>query len=118
MVQEIKILQKKDHPFFHDIYIDGKYIDKVTSIDLSISPCEIPRVDIGILSIPEFEGSADVYYTAETVRTAFDVMKTELWQHKEVYKAFLSSVESVLLENNISDDGLSEKILKRIIGED
>lgn len=59
-------------------------------------------------------------FIPEPVQQAIVVLRNELLKHGDLYEGFKASIESVLYEprNGEGIDQISEKILRRIIGEE
>ena len=133
MLANVNIEQDKENKHIHRVFIDGKQIEKITGLNFDIQPCELPRIELEILSGIDFEGQAEVNFLKDpfTVKNACKILRDELMKHGDLYNGFVSSILSVLKENSryigdgeteivaeYGENQLAEEILKRIIGED
>lgn len=124
MLANVKIEQDKDNKYIHRVFVDGKQIEKITHLDFQINPLEIPSVTLNIeqMSGIDFEGQADVNFldTPFTIQNACRILREELLEHEDLYRAFSASIYSAL--NEIPEgtyiDKMPEIILNRIIGEE
>lgn len=122
MLANVKIEQDKDRDYIHRVFVDGKQIEKITHIDFEINPLETPRINIEIMGGIDFEGQAEVNFlnTSFSVQNACKIIRQELMEHGDFYKAFLASIYSALkdIPEGTFIDEMPEFILKRIIGEE
>lgn len=124
MLANVKIEQDKENNHIHNVFIDGKQIEKITHLDFQVNPDEIPSVRLNIEQISgvDFDGQAEVNFLKNpyTVKNACKIIRDELLKHEDLYRAFLASIYSAL--NDIPEgtwiDEMPEIILKRIIGEE
>ena len=124
MLANVKIEQDKDNKYIHRVFVDGKQIEKITHLDFQINPLEVPNVTLNIeqMSGINFEGQAEVNFlnTPFTVQNACQILREELLEHEDLYRAFSASIYSAL--NEIPEftyiDQMPEIILNRIIGEE
>lgn len=124
MLANVKIEQDKKNKYVHRVFVDGKQIEKITHLDFEINPLEIPSITLNIerMSGVDFEGQAEVNFLNNpfTVQAACKILREELLEHGELYKAFLASIYSAL--NDIPEgtfiDEMPGIILSRIIGEE
>lgn len=124
MLANVKIEQDKDNKYIHRVFVDGKQIEKITHLDFQINPLEVPNVTLNIeqMSGINFEGQAEVNFlnTPFTVQNACQILREELLEHEDLYRAFSASIYSAL--NEIPEgtyiDEMPEIILNRIIGEE
>lgn len=124
MLANVKIEQDKENDHIHRVFVDGKQIEKITHLDFQINPCEIPSITLNIerMSGVDFEGQAEVNFLNNpfTVQNACKILRKELLEHGELYRAFLASIYSAL--NDIPEgtfiNEMPEIILSRIIGEE
>ena len=122
MLANVKIEQDKENQTVHRVFKDGKKIERVRAINFDISAGEIPIVLVEIAGGCNFEGMADIYfdYSPYTVKEACKILRDELLKNVELYKGFISSIQTAIEEapNYIKNRELAERILKRIIGEE
>lgn len=133
MLANVKIEQDKENKYIHRVFIDGKKIDRVRSIDFEVGVDFPPEVNVEIVGGIDFEGIADIHfdYSPYTVKESCKILRDELMKHGDLYNGFVSSILSVLKENSryigdgeteivaeYGENQLAEEILKRIIGED
>ena len=122
MLANVKIEQDKENEHIHRVFVDGKQIEKITHIDFEINPCEVPEVNIETMSGIDFDGQAEVNFlnTSFSVQNACKIIRQELMEHGDFYKAFSASIYSALkdIPDGTFIDEMPEIILKRIIGEE
>lgn len=122
MVANMKIEQDKENPGIHKVYQDGNEIKCITEVSLNINTDSFPEVNITIGGGCDFEGMADIHfdYSPKTVKEACKILRDELLNHGDLYKAFSVSIYSALkdMPGETWIDEIPEIILKRIIGED
>lgn len=122
MLANVKIEQDKDRDYIHRVFVDGKQIEKITHIDFEINPLETPRINIEIMGGIDFEGQAEVNFlnTPFNIQNACEIIRKELMENGDFYKAFSASIYSALKdipgETRIED--MPQLIMDRIIGED
>lgn len=144
----IKINQPRDCWIGTTVEIDGKKIDKVTSIDYHVAVDETPTFSLGVFEHSNIDLETDYIkldISPVNVESAIKILRLELSKNNprckhlgiknELREAFILSIESVLNEDNDfgaacifycnATDGssfdkhsLAVKILDRIIGED
>ena len=102
MLANVKIEQDKNDKHIHRVFVDGKQIEKITHLDFQINPLEIPSVTLNIeqMSGIDFEGQADVNFldTPFTIQNACRILREELLEHEDLYRAFSASIYSALNE--------------------
>lgn len=124
MLANVKIEQDKENKCVHKIFVDGKQIKRITRLDFEINPCEVPVLTIETMGGVDFEGEAEVNFLNDlfTVPNACKILREELMKHEDLYDGFISCIRSALDEVPIgkwySTKVISERILKRIIGEE
>lgn len=122
MLANVKIEQDKENDHIHRVFVDGKQIEKITHIDFEINPLETPRINIETMSGIDFDGQAEVNFlnTPFNIQNACEIIRQELMEHGDFYKAFSASIYSALKdipgETRIED--MPQLIMDRIIGED
>lgn len=121
----VKVINPKDTWLGTECYIDDKKILGVDSVDFSVSVNEIPKFEFEMMGIPEIDMSGEVQFsfTPNTVDEAVKVLRNELLKKGDIYKGFLSSMESAVREQQLTlpyraPRWIAEDILKRIIGEE
>ena len=126
MLANVKIEQDKENKHIHRVFVDGKKVDRVRTIDFCVDVYSAPEVNVEIVGGIDFEGMADIHfdYSPYTVEEACKILRDELLKHGDLYNGFLSSIESSLKEQKVTglpfqpEIEIAENILKRIIGED
>ena len=123
----MKIEQDKENPEIHRVFVDGKQIEKIKHIDFEVNPLEIPSIKLNIEQIGgiDFEGQAEVNFlnTPFTAQTACKILRDELLKHGDLYNAFVSSINSVLMDGiqceppNLMEHK-AKQIMDRIIGDE
>ena len=122
MLANVKIEQDKENDHIHRVFVDGKQIEKITHIDFEINPHETPRINIETMSGIDFDGQAEVNFLNMpfNIQNACEIIRQELMEHGDFYKAFSASIYSALKdipgETRIED--MPQLIMDRIIGED
>lgn len=125
MLANVKIEQDKQNEMIHRVFVNGEKLKRVNHIDLNIDVDEAPQVNVGIVGGCDFEGMADIHfdYSPYTVKEACKILQDELLKHGDLYRGFISSIESSLKEQKVAglpfqpESDIAENILKRIIGE-
>ena len=121
MLANVRIEQDKENERIHRVFVDGKQIEKITHIDFEINPFEVPEVNIETMGGIDFEGQAEVNFlnTSFSVQNACKIIRQELMEHGDFYKAFSASIYSALkdIPDETFIDEMPEIILDRIIGE-
>lgn len=121
MLANVKIEQDKDRDYIHRVFVDGKQIEKITHIDFEINPLETPIINIEIMGGIDFEGQAEVNFlnTPFNIQNACEIIRKELMENGDFYKAFSASIYSALkdIPEGTFIDEMPEIILGRIIGE-
>lgn len=121
MLANVKIEQDKENKHIHRVFVDGKKVDRVRTIDFCVDVCSAPEVNIEIVGGIDFEGMADIHfdYSPYTVEEACKILRDELLKHEDLYRAFSASIYTALKElpKETWIDEIPEIILNRIIGE-
>ena len=121
MLANVKIEQDKENWNIHRVFVDGKKINKVRSIDFGVSVECLPEVNIEIVGGCDFEGLADVKfdYSPCNVMEACKILLEELQKHGELYDGFKASITSAIKDapNYTPTEEIAERILNRMIGE-
>lgn len=126
MLANVKIEQYKENKHIHRVFVDGKKLKRVNHIDFNIDVGEVPQMNVGIVGGCDFGGMADIRfdYSPYTVKEACKILQDELLKHGDLYRGFISSIESSLKEQKVTglpfqpESDIADKILKRIIGEE
>ena len=123
MVGNIKIRQQNGIGKLesrYDIEIDGVPVNYVRTIDFHAEPCEVPHVDLELVSGFEFDGLADIgiRLMAESTAECIRGLRFALMTDDELRSAFLSSIRSALDEagNYENNEKLAERVLDRVLG--
>lgn len=121
MLANVKIEQDKENKHIHRVFVDGKKVDRVRTIDFCVDVYSAPEVNIEIVGGIDFEGMADIHfdYSPYTVEEACKILRDELLKHEDLYRAFSASIYTALKElpKETWIDEIPEIILNRIIGE-
>lgn len=121
MLANVKIEQDKENKNIHRVFVDGKKVDRVRTIDFCVDVYSAPEVNIEIVGGIDFEGMADIHfdYSPYTVEEACKILRDELLKHEDLYRAFSASIYTALKElpKETWIDEIPEIILNRIIGE-
>lgn len=122
MLANVKIEQDKQNEMIHRVFVNGEKLKRVNHIDLNIDVNEAPQVNVGIVGGCNFEGMADIHfdYSPYNFREACKILLEELLKHEELYDGFKASIVSAINDapNYTPTEEISERILKRIIGEE
>lgn len=121
MLANVKIEQDKKNKHIHRVFVDGKKVDRVRTIDFCVDVDSAPEVNVEIVGGIDFEGMADIHfdYSPYTVKEACKILREELLKHGDLYRAFSASIYTALKElpKETWIDEIPEIILNRIIGE-
>ena len=121
MLANVEIEQDKENKHIHRVFVDGKKVDRVRTIDFCVDVYSAPEVNIEIVGGIDFEGMADIHfdYFPYTVEEACKILRDELLKHEDLYRAFSASIYTALKElpKETWIDEIPEIILNRIIGE-
>lgn len=127
MLSNIKIEQDKEYPYSHKVYVDGKQIEKITGLNFDIQPCELPRIELEILSGIDFEGQAEVSFINNpfNFKNACQVLKDGLQEDTYLYDGFVSSIKSAISDffgkdnsKSWSEEDLAKAIICRLVGDE
>ena len=121
MLANVKIEQDKENKHIHRVFVDGKKVDRVRTIDFCVDVYSAPEVNVEIVGGIDFEGMADIHfdYSPYTVEEACKILQDELLKHEDLYRAFSASIYTALKElpKETRIDEIPEIILNRIVGE-
>lgn len=122
---KVKVVNEGESWLGTQYYINDQKIDKVKSVDFHVSVDEVPTFDFEMMGCPEINmpGQIRFSFTPNTVDEAVKVLRNELLKKGDIYKGFLSSMESAVREQQLTlpyraPRWIAEDILKRIIGEE
>ena len=122
MLANVKIEQDKKNKHIHRVFVDGKKVDRVRTIDFCVDVDSAPEVNVEIVGGIDFEGMADIHfdYSPYTVEEACKILRDELLKHGDFYKAFVASAKSGILDcpKGSKPHEMAEFIVKRLIGEE
>ena len=124
MIRNIEIKQNEKYPYRSSVYLDGKKINGVISIDYNYSVDTLPVVTLDIARNCIINQAADVEfdYSPDSVKEACTILREELMKHGEIYRGFCASIKSALNDSPeavfANDDEMAELIVRRIIGDD
>lgn len=109
------------YPWKKKVLVDGKELPYVSELVMSMEPDMVTRFDITLQGEPTIDvlGSVCLDFTPHTVSTAVAVIKSQVKTDGTFRGAFKASIESALREyGDYPVNGLAEKILERITGEE
>ena len=123
MVGNIKIRQQNGIGKLesrYDIEIDGVPVNYVRTIDFHAEPCEVPHVDLELVSGFEFDGLADIgiNISPESTAECISGLGFALQMDEDLRNGFLASIRSALDEagNYENNEKLAERVLDRVLG--
>ena len=121
MLANVKIEQDKENKHIHRVFVDGKKVDRVRTIDFCVGVDSAPEVNVEIVGGIDFEGQAEVNFLNDpfTVKKACKILLEELQKHGELYDGFKASIISAIKDtpNYTPIEKFAERILNRMIGE-
>ena len=121
MLANVKIEQDKENKHIHRVFVDGKKVDRVRTIDFCVDVDSAPEVNVEIVGGIDFEGQAEVNFSNDpfTVKNACKILLEELKKHGELYDGFKASIISAINDapNYMPTEKVAERILNRMIGE-
>ena len=108
-------LKLKKHPTRVEPYIDGKRVPFCKEIQCGEKSIILKPFDDYVV----FACNTDVDLS-EYVDASIIILKDELLKHTELYNGFLASIGSAIRDSEINAETeiLSERILRRVIGEE
>ena len=122
MVGNVKIKQLNDVGNGYSVEINGLPVNYVRSVDFHAEPCEVPHIDLEIVSGFEFDGLADIgiNISPESTVECIRGLDFALQMDEDLRNGFLASIRSALDEagNYENNDKLAERILDRVLGTD
>ena len=125
MLANVTIEQDKRDNITHKVIVNGREIQRVDHIDFNFDVSEIPQVNVGIVGGFDFEGMAEIQfdYSPYTVKESCKILRDELIKRGDLYNAFVSSINSVLMDGiQCEPPNLMERkakqIMDRIIGDE
>ena len=125
MLANVTIEQNKRDNITHKVIVNGREIQRVNHIDFNFDVSEVPQVNVGIVGGFDFEGMADIHfdYSPYTVKESCKILRDELIKRGDLYNAFVSSINSVLMDGiqceppNLMEHK-AKQIMDRIIGDE
>lgn len=118
----VKIINEGEGCLGTKCYIENHEIKSVKSFDFHQDTKTVSCFTFETNGFPDIDTSGSIRFclVPETVEESVKVIQNELKKHGELYNGFLASIRIAIRdsENEIYDNELSEKILKRIIGEE
>lgn len=125
MLANVTIEQDKRDNITHKVIVNGREIQRVNHIDFNFDVSEVPQVNVGIVGGLDFEGMADIHfdYSPYTVKESCKILRDELIKRGDLYNAFVSSINSVLMDGiqceppNLMEHK-AKQIIDRIIGDE
>lgn len=125
MLANVTIEQDKRDNITHKVIVNGREIQRVNHIDFNFDASEVPQVNVGIVGGFDFEGMADIHfdYSPYTVKESCKILRDELMKHGDLYRAFVASINSVLMDGiqceppNLMEQK-AKQIMDRLIGDE
>lgn len=125
MLANVTIEQDKRDNITHKVIVNGREIQRVNHIDFNFDVSEVPQVNVGIVGGFDFEGMAEIRfdYSPYTVKESCKILRDELIKRGDLYNAFVSSINSVLMDGiqceppNLMEHK-AKQIMDRIIGDE
>lgn len=107
------------------VIVNGREIQRVNHIDFNFDVSEVPQVNLGIVGGFDFEGMAEIQfdYSPYTVKESCKIIRDELIKRGDLYNAFVSSINSVLMDGiqceppNLMEHK-AKQIMSRLIGDE
>ena len=125
MLANVTIEQNKRDNITHKIIVNGREIQRVNHIDFNFDVSEVPQVNVGIVGGFDFEGMADIHfdYSPYPLKESCKILRDELIKRGDLYNAFVSSINSVLMDGIRCDppnlmEQKAKQIMDRIIGDE
>lgn len=125
MLANVTIEQNKRDNITHKVIVNGREIQRVNHIDFNFDVSEVPQVNVGIVGGFDFEGMADIHfdYSPYTVKESCKILRDELIKREDLYNAFVSSINSVLMDGIRCDppnlmEQKAKQIMDRLIGDE
>ena len=123
MVGNVKIRQINGIGNIGDGYsveINGSPVNYVKTVDFHAEPCELPHVDLELVSGFAFDGLADIgiNISPESIVECIRGLDFALRMDEDLRNGFLASIRSALDEagNYENNNKLAERILDRVLG--
>lgn len=120
MVGNVKIRQINDIGNGYSVEINGSPVNYVVAIDFHAEPCEVPHVDLELVSGFAFDGLADIGINISPKSTVECIRGLDfaLRMDDDLRNGFLASIRSALDEagNYENNNKLAERILDRVLG--
>lgn len=119
-MQTVKI-QSIDNTMFSIVFLGDKKLEGVREVTFNQSTDTIPCFTFETLGFPDIEidnSNIRFRFTPETVMDSVKVLRHSLITDKELYNAFVASIESAIREipTGIDRECVARKIADRIIG--
>lgn len=125
MLANVTIEQNKRDNITHKVIVNGREIQRVNHIDFNFDVSEVPQVNVGITGGFDFEGMAEIQfdYSPYTVKESCKILRDELLKQGDLYNAFVSSINSVLMDGIQCEppnlmDRKAKQIMDRLIGDE
>ena len=120
MVGNVKIRQTNNIGNGYSVEIDGTPVNYVVAIDFRAEPCEVPHIDLELVSGFEFDGLAEIGINIlpESIVECIRGLDFALQMDEDLRNGFLASIRSALDEagNYENNNKLAERILDRVLG--
>ena len=119
MVSNVRI--EGGYPWKKKVLVDGKELPYVSGLEMTMEPDIVTSFEIKLQGEPTVDvlGSVCLDFTPRTVEVAMSVIKSQIKTDGGFRDGFKASIESALREyGDYPVNGLAEKILERITGEE
>ena len=119
MMSKVRI--EGGYPWKKKVLIDGEELPYVSELHMTMEPDMVTKFEIMLLGEPSVDvlGSVCLDFSPQTVSCALAVVKSRVKTDGVFRNGFKASIESALREyGDYPVNGLAEKILERITGEE
>ena len=109
------------YPWKKKVLVDGVELPYVSELTMTMEPDMVTQFDIKVLGEPSIDvlGRVCIDFTPVTLSSALAVVKSQVRTNGQFRDGFKASIESALREyGDYPVNGLAEKILERITGEE
>lgn len=122
----VKIVNPNDGWLGTEYYIDGKKVEKVKRIDLSVGVEEVPTFIFETNGIPDIDMPGRIIFDCKpkNVTEAIKIIRNELLKYEDLYDGFAASIGSALKAHwhcglpFEPEEDVAKRILDYLIGEE